>query len=38
VTADVAPARARDKRWNERNDALGDRRPALYAAAARPAD
>jgi predicted amidohydrolase len=38
VTADVAPARARDKRWNERNDALGDRRPALYAAAAPPAD
>jgi hypothetical protein len=27
-------ARARDKRWNERNDVVGDRRPALYAAAA----
>ena len=27
VTADVTPARARDKRWNARNDAFGDRRP-----------
>ena len=38
LTADVTPARARDKRWNERNDVFGDRRPALYAAAPRSVD
>jgi predicted amidohydrolase len=32
LTADIVLSRARDKRWNERNDAFGDRRPALYAA------
>jgi predicted amidohydrolase len=31
LMADVAIARARDKRWNERNDVFGDRRPSLYA-------
>ena len=31
LTAEIDPQRARDKRWNERNDAFGDRRPALYA-------
>jgi predicted amidohydrolase len=30
LTAQVDLARARDKRWNDRNDALGDRRPELY--------
>jgi 5-aminopentanamidase len=32
LTADVALERARDKRWNERNDVFADRRPPLYAA------
>jgi 5-aminopentanamidase len=31
LMADVVIARARDKRWNERNDVFGDRRPSLYA-------
>ncbi len=30
VLAEADLARARDKRWNERNDVLGDRRPELY--------
>ena len=30
VVADCDLFRARDKTWNERNDALGDRRPELY--------
>jgi predicted amidohydrolase len=30
LVAPVDLAGARDKRWNERNDALGDRRPELY--------
>jgi 5-aminopentanamidase len=34
VSAEVDPARARDKRLGERNDALADRRPELYAALA----
>jgi 5-aminopentanamidase len=38
LTADVTVARARDKRWNERNDVVGDRRPALYAVAPRSVD
>jgi predicted amidohydrolase len=33
VSADVDLARSRDKRLGERNDALGDRRPGLYASA-----
>ena len=32
LTASVDLARARDKRWNERNDALADRRPELSLA------
>ena len=32
VVADCELERARDKSWTERNDALGDRRPELYAA------
>jgi predicted amidohydrolase len=32
LTADVTLERARDKRWNERNDVFSDRRPLLYAA------
>ena len=31
LTADVDLAAARDKALGPRNDALGDRRPALYA-------
>jgi len=31
VVADCELERARDKSWTERNDALGDRRPELYA-------
>jgi 5-aminopentanamidase len=30
VVADCDLSRAREKAWNERNDALGDRRPELY--------
>ena len=30
--ADCRLERARDKRWNERNDVFGDRRPELYGA------
>ena len=30
ITADCDLARAADKRWNERNDVFGDRRPELY--------
>jgi 5-aminopentanamidase len=30
VVADCDLARSREKAWNERNDALGDRRPDLY--------
>jgi 5-aminopentanamidase len=30
VLAECELERARDKRWNERNDVLADRRPALY--------
>jgi predicted amidohydrolase len=30
VAADCDLARSREKTWNERNDVLGDRRPALY--------
>jgi predicted amidohydrolase len=33
VSADVDLARSRDKRLGDRNDALGDRRPGLYASA-----
>jgi predicted amidohydrolase len=33
VTAELDLARSRDKRLGEHNDALGDRRPALYASA-----
>jgi predicted amidohydrolase len=32
--ADCRLERARDKRWNERNDVFGDRRPDLYRAVA----
>ncbi len=37
LVATVDLARARDKRWGERNDALADRRPELYQPAAAPA-
>ncbi len=30
LVAEIEPAAAQDKRWGERNDALGDRRPDLY--------
>jgi 5-aminopentanamidase len=30
LVAEIDPARARDKRWGERNDVLADRRPELY--------
>jgi predicted amidohydrolase len=30
LVAEIDPARARDKRWGERNDVLADRRPDLY--------
>jgi hypothetical protein len=30
LVADCDLGRARDKAWNERNDAFGDRRPELY--------
>jgi predicted amidohydrolase len=32
LTADCDLGRARDKRWNDRNDVFGDRRPDIYAA------
>jgi 5-aminopentanamidase len=34
IAADCDLARARDKSWNERNDAFADRRPELYSRAA----
>ncbi len=32
ILAECDLARARDKRWNDRNDVFGDRRPELYGA------
>jgi predicted amidohydrolase len=34
IAADCDLTRARDKSWNERNDAFADRRPELYSRAA----